>query len=292
MGGCVEASALVDCVHTSYNSSTLEIDISKTNEFNGRWLLQPAVYQPNCIHSKIFIFENLLKLKPVNTDALKSAKMQSKSVEQQVIGISIIEDDEVVRRNIEKYISYCQDFEVISSHGSVESFLRSPGRNSDVMILDIGLPGKSGLDGIPDILEELPDLDIVMLTTYEEEDMVLRAICQGAVGYLSKKTSLEDLMEAMRIVHAGGSYMSPMIAREIFRKFAQPPAKEVESSLLTQKQMNVLKRLVDGQTYTAIADDLAVSRETVKSHIKKIYRALHVKNKSQAIRKYLEGDLN
>ena len=228
----------------------------------------------------------------MSSQAKKLMEREPEPIERESIGVSIIEDDELVRRNIERYIAYCDGLEMMSSHNSVESFLASQSTRSDVMILDIGLPGKSGLDGIPEILEKIPGLDIVMLTTYEEEDMVLRAICNGAVGYLSKKTSLEDLVAALRIVHSGGSYMSPMIAREIFRKFAQPPTDEIESDLLTRKQMEVLKRLVDGQTYTAIAEDLGISRETVKSHIKLIYRALHVENKSQAIRKYLEGDLN
>jgi CheY-like chemotaxis protein len=133
--------------------------------------------------------------------------------------ISIIEDNKVVRDNVSKFIGFHEEFELSMVYGSVESFLHAltinPTLQSDILLLDIGLPGLSGLEAIPLILEKMPQQDIIMLTTYEEEDVILRALCSGACSYISKKASLEEIVDALRIVANGGSYMSPSVAREI-----------------------------------------------------------------------------
>lgn len=212
------------------------------------------------------------------------------------IGVSIIEDNKSIRENVSKYISYSDDMEIISAFDSIETFIafgssKSASR-SDLLLLDIGLPGKSGLQGIPLILEQQPTIDIVMLTTYEEEEMILKALCLGAVGYISKKTSLADITDGLRIVNSGGSYMSPMIAREIFNHFGKANTKIKKPNILSNRQLDVLTKLVDGKTYNVIAAELNISIDTVKSHIKKLYRVLHVQNKAEAISKYLKGEIN
>lgn len=220
-----------------------------------------------------------------------NANMSSK------ISISIIEDNVAIRENVSKYISFTNDIIVENAFGSVEAYLafykKNPKSISDILLLDIGLPGKSGLEGLPLILDQKPGLDVVMLTTYEEEDVILKALCLGAVAYISKKSSLAEIAEALRIVNNGGSYMSPIIAREIFKHFAGSAneSPKVSSIALSPRQLDILKQLVEGMTYKSIGKNLDISVETVKSHIKKLYKVIHVNSKAEAIAKYLKGDL-
>ena len=133
--------------------------------------------------------------------------------------ISIVEDNRLIRDNVSRYIGFYEEFEMQEVFQSIESFFYELDKNAlfqvDILLLDIGLPGMSGVDAIPLILERLPNVDIIMLTTYEEEEIILKALCSGACSYLSKKAKLEQIVDAIRIVEKGGSYMSPSIAREI-----------------------------------------------------------------------------
>lgn len=207
------------------------------------------------------------------------------------IRISIIEDNKVIRDNVSKFISFHEEFEIASVHGTANSFLDSliisPSFHSDILLLDIGLPGISGIEAIPVILEKIPDINIVMLTTYEEEDVILKALCSGACSYISKKASLEEIVEALRIVAAGGSYMSPSIAREIVNHLMG--GRVSKATILSDRQKEILEKLVDGKSYQTIAGELFLSVETVRSHVKKMYKVLHVNNKTEAILQYMKG---
>ncbi len=209
------------------------------------------------------------------------------------VSVSIIEDNKVIRDNVSKFIGFHEEFEIASVHGSANSFLDSlvtfPSFHSDILLLDIGLPGLSGIDAIPLILEKMPDLSIVMLTTYEEEDVILKALCSGACSYISKKASLEEIVDALRIVAAGGSYMSPSIAREIVNHLMG--GRVSKATILTDRQKEILEKLVDGKSYQTIAGELFVSVETVRSHVKKMYKVLHVNNKTEAITQYMKGQI-
>ena len=205
--------------------------------------------------------------------------------------ISIIEDNKVVRENVSKFVGFHEEFELCQVHGSVESFLHvlniNPSLQSDILILDIGLPGLSGLEAIPLILERLPQQDIIMLTTYEEEDVILKALCSGACSYISKKASLDEIVEALRIVANGGSYMSPSIAREIVNHLMG--GRVSKASILSDRQKEILEKLVDGKSYATISSELFISIETVRSHVKKLYKVLQVNNKTEAITQYMKG---
>lgn len=208
------------------------------------------------------------------------------------IRIDIIEDNKVIKENLIKYIEYQEDMSVHLVSGSVEDYLLRQHHQlsgSDIVLLDIGLPGMSGLEGIPKIKELNPDIDIIMLTTYEEEQVVVKALCSGACSYISKKTSLLGIVEAIRIVKAGGSYMSPSIAREIVTYLMGGMVSR--ATMLTDRQREILKLLAEGKKYSDIAEHLYLSVETVKSHIKKLYQTLHVNGKSEAISKYLKGEI-
>lgn len=180
---------------------------------------------------------------------------------------------------------------MVQVFGSVEDFehklLIEPCFTFDVLLLDIGLPGISGIEGIPKIKEILLEADIIKLTTYEE-DMILYAICAGACSYLSKKSSLEEILECIRVVVKGGSYMSPSIAREIITHLMG--GRISKATILSSRQKEVLQALVNGKTYKSIAKELFISVDTVKEHIKKLYQTLQVTNKAEAIAMYLRGE--
>ena len=208
--------------------------------------------------------------------------------------ISMIEDMVDIRENVSKFISLHDEFKLAKTFGSIESFIHhadvTQEFHCDIILLDIGLPGKSGIEGIPDILSRVDGVDIIMLTTYEEEDVILQSICAGACSYISKKSSLSQIVDAMRIVKMGGSYMSPSIAREIVSYLkVDKVAKTTTANSLTDRQNEILKSLAEGKTYKAISKDLFISIETVRSHVKKLYKHLQVKNKAEAISLYLQG---
>jgi DNA-binding NarL/FixJ family response regulator len=207
--------------------------------------------------------------------------------------ISLIEDNKVIRENVSKFIGFHEEFELSMIHSSVESFLldfeANPKRNTDILLLDIGLPGISGLDALPILLEKMPSLNIIILSNYEEEDIILKALCSGACSYVSKKASLSEIVEAIRIVVKGGSYMSPTIAREIINHLMG--GRVSKATILSDRQKEILQKLVDGKSYQAISEDLFISIETVRSHIKKMYKVLHVNNKTEAITKYMKGHI-
>lgn len=207
--------------------------------------------------------------------------------------ISIIEDNKVIRDNVAKFIGFHEEFELGIIQESVESFFHhlkiNPNLKTDIVLLDIGLPGMSGLDAIPLILEKMPHVNIIILTTYEEEDTIVKALCRGACSYISKRASLTEIVEALRIVVNGGSYMSPSIAREIVNHLMG--GKIAKATILTERQKEILEMLVDGKSYAAISTELFVSVETVRSHIKKMYKVLQVNNKTEAIMQYMKGQI-
>ncbi len=208
-----------------------------------------------------------------------------------MIRISIIEDDLTIRKNVITFIGFFDDLALSSESGSVEEFLKTASKDvidHDVLLLDIGLPGMSGLEGISKIKSLCPELDIIMLTTYDEEEKIVTALQEGACSYLSKKTPLEKIIEAIRLVYAGGSYMSPAIARKLAEYMTQGKRRTKREMDLSPKQIEVIEGLVDGLSYKALAERLGISVSTIKTHIKRIYEALHVKSKSEAVAKYLQ----
>ena len=205
--------------------------------------------------------------------------------------IGMIEDNKIIRDNITKFIKFHEEFDMILTVGSVESFFRETNFNSqihlDILLLDIGLPGMSGLDALPVLLDMMPQLNIIILSTYEEEDMILKALCSGACSYISKKASLSEIIDAIRIVVNGGSYMSPSIAREIINHLMG--GRVSKATILSDRQKEILEKLVDGKSYQIISEELFISVETVRTHIKKMYKLLHVNNKTEAIAQYMKG---
>lgn len=210
------------------------------------------------------------------------------------IHLAIIEDDPVIRESLESYLGAhpALQFSVVAI--SVEDFFEQVGKavrppQIDLLLLDIGLPGMSGIEGIRHIRQKFPETDIVMLTTFEEDDKIFKSLCSGACSYISKRTPLVTIQEAIFTIHRGGSFMSPSIARKVVQYFM--PKERKQEDILSPRQQQIVQGLVDGLSYKLIADKLSISIDTVRDHIKNIYRILEVNSKAEVIRKALEGDI-
>lgn len=207
--------------------------------------------------------------------------------------LAIIEDDPIIAESLKSFLTINPGIELKLMATSVEECLSQlilPSKQDiNIILLDIGLPGMSGLEGIRHIRQKLPTADIIMLTTFEEKDIIFKALCAGACSYISKRTSLVKIREAIFTVHQGGSYMSPFIARKIAAHFM--PVKAKEGDELTPRQRQIVDGLVEGLSYKLIADKLSISIDTVRDHIRRIYRTLEVNSKAEVIRKALKGEI-
>ena len=209
-----------------------------------------------------------------------------------MVTVGIIEDDHEVCEGIREFCNAQPDLSCDLAEGSAEAFLRklTPETVPDVILMDIALPGMSGVDATRLIKERFPDVDILMLTVYMDPGKVLESLCAGASGYILKTTPFQQIRESIKIVHAGGAPMSPPIARKVIEHFHGEHATSAGPPL-TGKEREVITGLVDGLSYRMIADRLCVTIETVRSHIKNIYRKLQVHNKAEVIRRNLRGEI-
>ncbi|MCF8242946.1 MAG: response regulator transcription factor [Melioribacteraceae bacterium] len=204
-----------------------------------------------------------------------------------MITVSIVEDDDEIRQSLSMLINATDGFECISTHPDGESAVKKiPNELPDVILMDIGLPGISGIETIKRLKEKITDIDVIVLTIHENDKFVFDALCAGATGYLLKETPPLRIMESIIEVRNGGSPMSTQIARMVVTSFKLNPAPD-----LTQRETEVLSCLVDGMSYKMIADKLFISEETVRRHIKNIYRKLEVHSKSEAVAKAIREKL-
>lgn len=206
------------------------------------------------------------------------------------IALAIVEDDPIIRESLRTFLGGDAQFELVYTAVSMEDFLealdRDPRLIPSVILLDIQMPGQSGIEGIPAIKKYRPDIDIIMLTTFEESDKIFAALCAGACSYLSKRVSLVTIRDAILTVHRGGSYMSPSIARKVVEYFAPIPKKA--DGPLTLRQQEIVECIVNGMSYKMAADKLGISLDTVRTHIKHIYQVLEINSKGELIRKTLD----
>jgi DNA-binding NarL/FixJ family response regulator len=196
------------------------------------------------------------------------------------IRVAIIEDDETIREGYAYLISSTPGYKVISSYGSYEEAAKKlAGDNPDVLLLDVELPGVSGIDALPKLKKLIPDMHILILTVYEQDTLIFRALGSGAAGYLTKNTPPEKIVAAIQEVMEGGGPMSAHIARMVISSFQRN-----ESSPLTRRETEILEQIATGKSRKRIADELFIDLETVKSHIKNIYNKLDVHSKADAIK--------
>lgn len=207
------------------------------------------------------------------------------------IYVAIVEDEPLVTSGLIGLFSTVAHIQVSLCVPSVEAFLeQSSDKHVDVLLLDIGLKGgMTGIKGIPLIRQRHPDTDIIMLTTFEESEKIFQALCAGATAYLTKRTPFEVIVEAIEQVHAGGSYMSPGIARKVVEYFNP---KKNRGDVLTPRQQQIVEGIVEGLSYKMISAKLMVGIETVRDHIKHIYRKLEINSKAELIRMKMNGELD
>lgn len=203
------------------------------------------------------------------------------------IGVSIIEDDASAREILTDWIRQAHGFRCVSQHGSAESALmKLQAEKPSVVLMDINLPGMSGIECVRQLKPQLPDTQFVMLTVYEDTDHIFDALAVGASGYLLKQTPRDELLTALKDVHAGGSPMTSNIARKVVQSFLRPAPQADESVNLSPREREVLELLACGYLYKEIADNLGISVATVVTYIRRIYEKLHVRSRAQAVAKY------
>ena len=201
-----------------------------------------------------------------------------------MIRLALIEDDEVVRNHLAAFFLRREGLDCRIAASSVEDFFVQAEKveQLDIVLTDIGLPGKTGIEAIPDIRKRFPDVSVVILSVYIDSDRIFKALCAGAVGYLQKDTAMEEIHECIKLISKGGSVMSPTIARKVVDYFAP---KRTYNEPLTAKEHQVIAAMVDGLSYKMIAAELNIGYETVRSHVKKIYEKLHVASLTEVVAK-------
>jgi DNA-binding NarL/FixJ family response regulator len=205
----------------------------------------------------------------------------------------IVEDNKKIRGLIQRYLDMQDDLSCPVAVDSVEEMLDylEEHPHPDVILMDIQLPGMSGIKGIGLIKEKYPEVEIIMLTVYHDSHKIFKALRAGASGYLLKHTSLPEIKKSILKLLDGGAPMSPQIARKVITHFQDEGAKKNPESDLTPREHDIVNGLVDGLSYKMIADRYDISIDTVRAHIRNIYKKLHVNSKAEVIAKSLKGEI-
>lgn len=202
------------------------------------------------------------------------------------IHISIVEDDQEIRENLSYIIDRSPGYDCLATYDCAEKAIEEMRYDTpDVVLMDISLPGMSGIEGVRQLKAQTPSVEVIMLTVHQDNQLVFDSLCAGACGYLTKHTSPQRILDAIQEVHAGGAPMSTDIARMVVGSFQRKHRHD-----LTRREKEVLEQLCQGKSYKMIADVLFISQDTVRSHIKSIYKKLTVNSKSEAVAKALRNN--
>ncbi len=217
--------------------------------------------------------------------------MNTKSSTPQRITVWVVEDNPAFSRNAAAAIDDTPDLECTGTYRSCEEALEALEKSTPaVVLMDLGLPGMSGIDGIRRVRELRPGTEVVVLTVFEDEDKLFKAICAGASGYLLKSSSLEEIADAIRLARDGGSPMTPRIARRVLGFFKEQPAAKADYGL-TAREREILQGLVEGLVKKEIAGRVGASFHTVDMHLRHIYEKLQVNTATGAVAKALREKL-
>ena len=205
-----------------------------------------------------------------------------------VVRVAIVEDDDWLRGNLEQEIGQTPGFKVLQTFRTAESALTGiPALRPDVVLMDINLPGMNGIECLRQLKTACPDLQVLMLTVYEESEQIFNSLLAGASGYLLKRTATTQIIESIRQVRAGGSPMTANIARKVVQYFNRMGNRTSECDRLSPREREVLELLARGDAYKQIADKLGVSLETVRMNVKNLYTKLHVHSRGEAVAKLM-----
>lgn len=206
------------------------------------------------------------------------------------IRTAIVEDMRDIREGLATLINFTDGFACTGAYRSMEEAIPRISKSvPDVLLSDIGLPGMNGIEGIRILKEQLPSMTVLMLTIYDDDDRIFDAICAGASGYLLKRTPPAKLLENIREAVSGGAPMSPEVAMRVIKLFREVRPPEKVDYDLTPHETRLLRLLVEGHNYTTAADELGVSYNTIKFHMRHIYEKLQVHSKSEAVSKALRN---
>jgi DNA-binding NarL/FixJ family response regulator len=204
------------------------------------------------------------------------------------ISVSIVEDSDQVRTTLARLINRAEGFTCLNQYNSAEAALEDlPRHRPNVVLMDINLPGINGVECVRRLKQIAPEIQVMMLTVYEDTENIFNALAAGASGYLLKRTSTAELLEAIREVHRGGSPMTTHIARKVVQSFQRVGASPQSTENLSPREQEVLDHLAQGFLYKEIADKLGVSYETVHTYIRRIYEKLQVRTRTEAVAKFL-----
>lgn len=203
------------------------------------------------------------------------------------IKLSLVEDDPEIRKNLALIINTSEGMICENTYDNAEDFLATlEDGKPNIVLMDISLPGISGIKAVERMKEIAPEVEALMLTVHQDDQLVFDSLCAGASGYLVKSTPPHRIVEAIRETIGGGAPMSTSIARMVVKSF-----RKQQQTDLTEREMDVLDQLCKGKSYKLIADALFISQDTVRSHIKSIYKKLEVNSKSEAVAKALKDRL-
>lgn len=205
------------------------------------------------------------------------------------ITVAIVEDNEKIRDGLAVLINGSPGFSCVAAYETAEEALKHlPGKRPDVVLMDIGLPGMSGIECVEELKKKRPEVQVMMLTVYEDDDRVFQSLAAGATGYILKNTMLAELFEAIGNLHNGGSPMSNVIARKVVQAFQRMgrSAKDLEN--LSERENEVLAYVAKGYRDKEVAAKFFISVETVRKHLRNIYEKLHVRSRTEAVLKFLQ----
>jgi len=206
------------------------------------------------------------------------------------IKVAIVDDDEGIRTSLAALIRRASAFRLAGEYADAESALREiPNHPPDVVLMDINLPGIKGVECVRQLKAQMPAVQFLMLTVYEDSDSLFNSLKAGASGYLLKRTASARLLEAIRDVHAGGAPMTPQLARRVVQFFSVPAKQVSPLAALTPGETEFLEQLANGYAYKEIADRMNISIDTVRSYVRTVYEKLHVHSRTEAVVKYLRG---
>ncbi len=207
-----------------------------------------------------------------------------------MIRVAIVEDNNTLRQSLEQLLSRADDMQCVASLCNLMNVVSELGKaGAGVVLMDIGLPNISGIEGVRTVRNSFPEMLVLMFTVFEDDEKIFAAIRAGASGYLLKKTPPADILNAIRELYNGGAPMSPSIARKVIHAFQTERPTAIEEYQLTTREKEILYSLVDGLSYKKIADKYVVSISTIRTHICNIYHKLHVHSKSQAVAKVFQA---
>lgn len=205
-----------------------------------------------------------------------------------IIHVALVEDDSWVRENLEREINKSEGFACLGSYSTAEAAVEAiPARPPDVAVLDINLPGMDGIECLRQLRTRCPEMNFLMLTVYEESEKIFQSLRAGANGYLLKRSSTAEVLEALRQVNEGGAPMSSAIARRVVKYFSQDDEGQPDLTQLSPRERDVLELLARGSAYKEIAHKLGLGIETIRMNVKHIYGKLHVHSRGEAVSKYL-----